>query len=181
MFQCSICLDDKNNDDKVTNHCCHSFCKDCIIRWINIKNSCPLCRSDLDKDILTIYKKGSLITDIGINSIHNYSIQHQLGYQNMMNITKGDTPDLRDEEKDLILKMTGFNIESKITNILDSNKLCIINGNILTIGKIKIIDNNHYSFQDGIAITRQEGTTFPLHPKNRIYQNSHAKKIYSLV
>ena len=179
MFQCGICLEEKHNE--VTNSCNHSFCKDCISSWRSINNSCPLCRSTLDSNIIDIiYKKNSLLKNIGFESIHQYTIENQIGHQSMQ-IIKGQTPELSDEEKGFIFKITGFNIENKTEILSDDSILCIINGNIITIGKSKLTENNQYYLQDAIVITRQDGVTFPLHPPNRIYRNSDAKKIYLLV
>ena len=180
MIQCSICLEEKH--DKVTNSCNHSFCRDCLSSWRSINNTCPLCRNELDSHILDIliYRSDSLIRNIGIESIHKYSMQNQIGHQNMQ-VIKGQTPDLTESEKQFIFKITGFNIENKVEILSDNNNLCILNGNIVTIGRTKMLEMDQYYLEDGIAIVRQNGTTFPLHPKNRIYQNSDAKKIYLLV
>ncbi|KAF0684790.1 Aste57867_23305 [Aphanomyces stellatus] len=41
--ECAICLED--GDDKVLHlHCGHGFHKDCLLSWILIRPSCPLCR-----------------------------------------------------------------------------------------------------------------------------------------
>jgi len=43
---CSICADKLNN--AVLVPCCqHIFCGECVIKWINTKKSCPMCRSSL--------------------------------------------------------------------------------------------------------------------------------------
>ena len=44
--ECSICLFeyDKNNKIVKLNKCNHIFHKDCINKWIGIKNTCPMCR-----------------------------------------------------------------------------------------------------------------------------------------
>ena len=43
---CSICADKLNN--AVLVPCCqHIFCGECVIKWINTKHSCPMCRSNL--------------------------------------------------------------------------------------------------------------------------------------
>lgn len=43
-MECSICINKICN--KCTLYCCHSFCYSCIEKWGNLKESCPICRSD---------------------------------------------------------------------------------------------------------------------------------------
>lgn len=43
---CSICLNDIEVDGMKTD-CNHIFHKDCIGKWLYIKNSCPLCRTEI--------------------------------------------------------------------------------------------------------------------------------------
>ena len=44
--ECSICLK-KFNNDNVTLPCKHNFHENCITMWLNSKNNCPLCRSNV--------------------------------------------------------------------------------------------------------------------------------------
>jgi hypothetical protein len=46
---CSICLIDKIANCQT--NCRHNFCKSCIEKWMENKNSCPMCR----KNIINIY------------------------------------------------------------------------------------------------------------------------------
>lgn len=39
---CSICLSEST--DNIRLFCSHSYCSPCIIRWYNIKQTCPICR-----------------------------------------------------------------------------------------------------------------------------------------
>ena len=44
---CSICLHTIN--ELCQTNCNHHFCKDCLDTWFNAKkNTCPLCRSDIE-------------------------------------------------------------------------------------------------------------------------------------
>jgi len=45
---CSICL--KQIKNKLTLNCSHSFCFDCLIKWLSIKNNCCLCRRTVKKE-----------------------------------------------------------------------------------------------------------------------------------
>jgi hypothetical protein len=42
---CAICFDEIIEPKKL--HCKHSFCEECIYRWINISPNCPCCRSQV--------------------------------------------------------------------------------------------------------------------------------------
>ncbi len=63
--ECSICYDEIKN--KVSLECNHSFCRDCIYRWVVKSGNCPMCRHQttyrerLDAINHNIYN-GSLIT-----------------------------------------------------------------------------------------------------------------------
>ena len=41
-MSCSICLNKNTNPFQL--NCKHSFHKECIEKWLNINNSCPICR-----------------------------------------------------------------------------------------------------------------------------------------
>ena len=43
-FTCSICMEDEHNEVRHLP-CCHSFCNDCITRWLQTNDTCPLCRA----------------------------------------------------------------------------------------------------------------------------------------
>ncbi|KAF8026031.1 hypothetical protein BT93_F2754 [Corymbia citriodora subsp. variegata] len=46
---CSICLEEFHRAEKVTElPCSHVFHRRCIIRWLEDRDSCPLCRCQLD-------------------------------------------------------------------------------------------------------------------------------------
>lgn len=52
MSECPICLDDLVNDDKASYQlkCNHQFHFECISRWLNQKDTCPLCRDKVELD-----------------------------------------------------------------------------------------------------------------------------------
>lgn len=48
---CSICLETCEPEDTVvTGICNHSYHRDCIVGWLQIKNECPYCRKGLWQD-----------------------------------------------------------------------------------------------------------------------------------
>jgi hypothetical protein len=49
---CSICMLEINNNDiiRVLNNCSHYFHNNCIERWFDAHNTCPLCRNNLSEN-----------------------------------------------------------------------------------------------------------------------------------
>lgn len=44
-MECSICFESfDDNEELVRTICNHIFCKECLIQWININDTCPVCR-----------------------------------------------------------------------------------------------------------------------------------------
>jgi hypothetical protein len=59
MPDCSICLLQIGANDLRTTSCRHEFHRDCLQQWLDLKSSCPLCRSEqlpIDKNYNIIYK-----------------------------------------------------------------------------------------------------------------------------
>ena len=44
---CSICISQNDNEWCEIVDCMHIFHKDCLIRWLEEKNNCPICRNNL--------------------------------------------------------------------------------------------------------------------------------------
>lgn len=51
-FQCSVCLTDFEIGDEVIRHphCSHIFHPSCIRNWLELHDSCPICRTPLRGD-----------------------------------------------------------------------------------------------------------------------------------
>lgn len=50
-MDCPVCL--KKVEDYIKTKCNHFFCKICLDKWLDIKNTCPMCREELkDKNKL---------------------------------------------------------------------------------------------------------------------------------
>ncbi|XP_050382371.1 uncharacterized protein LOC126799250 [Argentina anserina] len=48
---CAVCKDDIVLEDKVRSlPCCHYYHQDCIVPWLSIRNTCPVCRYELPTD-----------------------------------------------------------------------------------------------------------------------------------
>ena len=50
-LQCSVCWDDFKLDEDVRQlRCEHIFHEDCIIPWLELHNTCPVCRKEQEDD-----------------------------------------------------------------------------------------------------------------------------------
>ncbi|XP_052197948.1 uncharacterized protein LOC127804899 [Diospyros lotus] len=50
---CAVCKDEIMEEEKVTKlPCCHHYHGDCIVPWLSIRNTCPVCRYELPTDDL---------------------------------------------------------------------------------------------------------------------------------
>ena len=50
--ECSICLDNLDNNQKKLKYCNHVFHEDCINEWTHTHNTCPVCREPIKKVML---------------------------------------------------------------------------------------------------------------------------------
>lgn len=52
LVNCSICLDESTPNEKefVRTTCNHTFCKECINRWLNMRHRCPVCNNDFNEN-----------------------------------------------------------------------------------------------------------------------------------
>lgn len=55
-IDCCICFETIDNEKVKHLRCCHSFCIECIDKWLKIHNSCPLCRTPIIKKEKKQYK-----------------------------------------------------------------------------------------------------------------------------
>ena len=58
---CSICMEQYEINQKIyRTNCHHHFCIDCLQKWFSVKNSCPMCRTEITqlKEVLYVYKNG---------------------------------------------------------------------------------------------------------------------------
>ena len=74
---CAVCKDEFNiGEECLSMPCNHNFHKDCIIPWLNERNSCPVCRYELptdDRDFEEM-KKRKLKNENNINGINNNNL-----------------------------------------------------------------------------------------------------------
>ncbi|KAL2241620.1 UNVERIFIED_CONTAM: E3 ubiquitin-protein ligase RING1-like protein [Sesamum indicum] len=66
---CAVCKDEFAVGDKVTRMpCCHLYHGECILPWLSIRNTCPVCRYQLPTDDADYEKRRSERVGGGINS-----------------------------------------------------------------------------------------------------------------
>ena len=49
-MECAICLDTYDSSNAVKLNCSHNFHNECIEKWKNVKNECPVCRESIDNE-----------------------------------------------------------------------------------------------------------------------------------
>lgn len=63
MIKCSICLNNFNN--LRTTSCGHTFCYDCINRWVVDSGNCPICRAFVNNEsFFESYVLNNIITSV---------------------------------------------------------------------------------------------------------------------
>ena len=45
--KCCVCYDVLNLENSVVTPCNHFFCSGCFFRWLQTKDTCPMCRYDI--------------------------------------------------------------------------------------------------------------------------------------
>lgn len=67
---CAICLEDIKEPHKTK--CNHVFCKDCIVKWSNVNNTCPMCRFNMVVDLNLLHNNNDLCILSDISRIKEY-------------------------------------------------------------------------------------------------------------
>lgn len=103
--ECSICFSSIKAKDAFKLSCDHIFHEDCINKWSNQNNSCPLCRMIIDEN-KPIKQEKRLSIQISVlitnNTLSNISEQHSP-------LSESDTQDvLLDNLQDQILNLQEF-------------------------------------------------------------------------
>lgn len=65
---CAVCKDDISTEDRVTKlPCAHFYHGDCIVPWLSIRNTCPVCRYELPTDDPDYERKKMQETDTDLS------------------------------------------------------------------------------------------------------------------
>lgn len=75
---CSICLS-KIYKQKIKLNCNHFYHKECLKEWLNYNNTCPICRIEIDNEIINIINNNNNIIN---NNIINNNINCDRFYCN---------------------------------------------------------------------------------------------------
>lgn len=65
--QCPICFEDIKKYGFCVTNCSHVFCMDCMVESLKEKRACPLCRDNMDPEV------------IAVNDTSDYRFGYQIG------------------------------------------------------------------------------------------------------
>lgn len=105
-FDCSICFSEV--EEPVVTLCGHLFCWDCLYRWGNRSNICPVCKTICTlSSVIPIYSKGVTCAYKTPLSPKKYIQKRRIpnNYQENMRIFHIETPEYR---RDIISKYCLF-------------------------------------------------------------------------
>ena len=78
-IMCCICLENiKDKRNSKQTKCCHQFHKECLNKWLNISNTCPLCRYELKpviREVEEIFINAELIPLLELNLLEEPIIE----------------------------------------------------------------------------------------------------------
>ena len=74
--KCSICLKEFQLNSTIELPCHHKYCRNCIIQWLNLVNTCPMCRiefptDDQDYEQYKKQKQRSKQRQLELDDLHN--------------------------------------------------------------------------------------------------------------
>ena len=153
-IECSICINPAVNPKKLGN-CVHSYCTDCINKWLYHHNNCPCCRTQCrDQEITNAVLYG--VVNLHIMYIYTYtfnaSVLDELDYLLIIN------HDLEEEYIDtkfLLNKEYSFNEFNKIRNNIRKNGLNFVYKKMRYIVSQYIIDyDKKFSYHNVLFVIK---------------------------
>ncbi|CAA2987076.1 E3 ubiquitin- ligase Praja-2-like isoform X1 [Olea europaea subsp. europaea] len=79
---CTVCKDEVAIGEKVTRMpCCHLYHGDCILPWLKIRNTCPVCRYELPTDDVEYEKRKTERSGAGIASRLDGDLQARYNFE----------------------------------------------------------------------------------------------------
>jgi len=173
--ECCICLNIIT--DPVQYICSHRYCRNCIMRWINLGNrSCPLCRENLNN----ITEVNCILAQVGSERLSPHTSIH-IHIDNPVVIIKGETPEMNRSEKIFINKIFGYTVTNIIPYSDNNVTVCFISSNIITFGEKINISSDKFRIKNAFATIRNTGHTFKVTPENRIYTKRDGDIFYKCI
>ncbi|XP_023761414.1 uncharacterized protein LOC111909876 [Lactuca sativa] len=78
---CAVCKDEISIEEKVTElPCRHHYHGDCILPWLNIRNTCPVCRFELPTDDVE-YERSKNRLDVVVDDDDDVELRVGYGFQ----------------------------------------------------------------------------------------------------
>ena len=160
---CAICFEANPNEELQCNHYFHS---ECINRWRQMSDSCPMCRDNARiNDIRDIF---SNLSD------DDFSTYTCLNKQfNPINVQKYTNPEITEAEINYVKRFSNkTNIESISIDEINRNIIIYIpknSGNNIHLGKA-IIENENIVFNNSYVISRTSAHTYKTSPLIRYYK-----------
>ncbi|KAI8129112.1 E3 ubiquitin-protein ligase RNF115 [Lucilia cuprina] len=129
-LQCSVCWEDFKINEKVRKlPCSHLYHEDCIVPWLNLHGTCPICRkslngeeddeNDVHMDIVDEHQRPATAS---VCPIHQQQQQQQQSQQNQNNTTNtvGEAIDEdNDESNELLQELQENNQDSEFTRLTE--------------------------------------------------------------
>jgi hypothetical protein len=80
-MDCPICLEAGKDSIFVKTECNHYFHKECLLEWLNVKKTCPMCRMDLRNTEYNVKYKRKKMKLVILNNcvkLYNYNQEYYL-------------------------------------------------------------------------------------------------------
>ena len=170
---CSICFDPLPNEDLV---CGHSFHSACINRWMELNDSCPLCRGNIRlTDIRNLFLN---LSDEEFSSFTCINKQF-----NTICVAKNTNPKINESEINFIKIFSGKETISQISiDFINRDIIAYVpkrSGNNIYIGKA-IIEGSKIIFNNSYVICRTSGHVYKTSPLFRSYQLNDSDLFYKV-
>jgi hypothetical protein len=121
QYTCAVCLDDLclGNTNMTTTGCGHTFHLSCLLKSLNTKNLCPMCRWPLE-DVRTKQQPSNVLTPVSAEQIISEEVSYFPNAAHAQSITMSRHPKRR--LKDL-LRVFGFTLLRSVAEYVHDDNL----------------------------------------------------------
>jgi hypothetical protein len=121
QYTCAVCLEDLclGNTNMTTTGCGHTFHLSCLLKSLNTKNLCPMCRWPLE-DVRTKQQPSNLLTPVSAEQIISEEVAYFPNAAHAQSITMSRHPKRR--LKDL-LRVFGFTLLRSVAEYVHDDNL----------------------------------------------------------